>query len=938
MATTNNITPAEETKATLINQETGDRQAVITGSSGEKELFSKGYQLETSSPTTGKATFQTGAGQRVEAVQGSQAAQNMMASGATPEVKIYEGSKTAESPVIGEQPKAETNATEKKEAVNLVFQKDGQDVAVDMNDKDSISKLREQGFKMSTEIDANIENNLFSSAQQQVKDISDAKIAILEEKSRALDEYGKNLDARNKSMIESIKQSYAVRKNQQDQINNAMLSGMRVRGFLSGRARYASDYQAQLLTEEESAGISRMAALDAQEMDLISQAEAAATDKQFSLLNEKFNALLEVQDAKANQLVELNKMAEAEQERQLALLESAREQEKFELDKLQAFTEMDREDRLLEIKEKQFNLDTEKLLSDITGTFRGQPTYKAEQDQLKNMIDVAGLTGEFMGAATLDEKKRVADQAFREFGMSLDKMKFEELLKDNEFQRGIAEAKYNLDYQKFISEDQMRQMELLEKQLSMGNQQNANNGEYTYIDDKQARSIDNEIANNKVYKAQISTKEVLAALDNYEKLFDDNGLSYFSGEDRGEINNAYENLKMNLKTFYELGAITGPDMQILESMLPNPTRDGFWANTMAVGSLGIQPLLKRKEIKAAIETQRKMVNDYIKLNTSYLLNQYGEYNPDQIGTLKTVDEIFKSSFKFPKTVDEYYAQYPNNRKAIEALITDNPNFSDEDILQILDSSLMDYTLGIKRPSNSNNKSVSEESSNDYPMTKLNDENRAKIESSLGIQPNFKQDLGKSLNGLGSLSEKFESAGDPGAIGYDKVGGYSYGAYQLIGGNASRFISKSSFSKDFEGLTPGTKEFDKKWKDVAEKNPDKFKAEQKNFINSTHFQPQINKLAKANIPVDKFSETLKDVIWSTAVQHGANTNVVEKAYQDARKILKREPSEPELIVQIYNERWANGERFRSSTDSVKNSVKNRFKNERALALARYNIKA
>jgi hypothetical protein len=181
-------------------------------------------------------------------------------------------------------------------------------------------------------------------------------------------------------------------------------------------------------------------------------------------------------------------------------------------------------------------------------------------------------------------------------------------------------------------------------------------------------------------------------------------------------------------------------------------------------------------------------------------------------------------------------------------------------------------------------------------------------------------VGPTSGNLGSLSEKYESGGNPGAIGKDSTGGWSYGVYQLAHNNVDRFLSSNpNFGTMFKGLKKGTTAFNNKWKQVAQKYPSQFAQAQKNFIAQTHFQPQVSKLQKLGINVNNFSSALKDVIWSTAVQHGANTNVVANAI----KKVGKNASETALIKAIYNERWNGGKGFASSTPAVKQSVYNRF---------------
>ena len=173
---------------------------------------------------------------------------------------------------------------------------------------------------------------------------------------------------------------------------------------------------------------------------------------------------------------------------------------------------------------------------------------------------------------------------------------------------------------------------------------------------------------------------------------------------------------------------------------------------------------------------------------------------------------------------------------------------------------------------------------------------------------------------GTLSQKYESGGNPGAIGKDNTGGWSYGTYQLAHQNAQRFLDAfPMYGAMFRGLKLGTDAFNKMWKQVAAKDPQGFANAQHEFIARTHYEPQINKLKKLGFNVETYSSVLKDVIWSTAVQHGAATDVIASALKKVGKAA----SESQLIKAIYDERWSNGKRFASSTENVKKSVFNRF---------------
>lgn len=214
-------------------------------------------------------------------------------------------------------------------------------------------------------------------------------------------------------------------------------------------------------------------------------------------------------------------------------------------------------------------------------------------------------------------------------------------------------------------------------------------------------------------------------------------------------------------------------------------------------------------------------------------------------------------------------------------------------------------------------------------TGLNDTEILKMLS----QGDFNSAPSTALNGsqeLGQLSSQFESNGDPAIIGWDQVGGTSYGTYQMIPTNAQKFVTQDPFlSSFFAGQQAGTEQFNQTWKTVATKHPEQFERAQHDYIAKTHYDPQIAYLKQNGVDVSKFSPTLQDVIWSTAVQHGPQTDVVLKAMKRAGK----NASEQDIINAIYDERWSNGARFVSSTDEVKNGVKKRFDAERKLALNR-----
>ncbi len=198
----------------------------------------------------------------------------------------------------------------------------------------------------------------------------------------------------------------------------------------------------------------------------------------------------------------------------------------------------------------------------------------------------------------------------------------------------------------------------------------------------------------------------------------------------------------------------------------------------------------------------------------------------------------------------------------------------------------------------------------------------------------------SSGGIGTLAAKYESSGSIGTIANNPgdIGGASYGKYQIATntGTMSSYLSylKSNFPDQYRSLTsagkPGSSAFNSAWKSLASKDPSGFEQSQEQFIKESHYEPaRANVIKGTGVDFSKRSIALQNVLFSVATQHGTG---------GAGKLIKRAGitpgmSDTEIINRIYNERSAdNGMRyFSGSSPAVRNSVVNRFKQERQDAL-------
>ena len=199
--------------------------------------------------------------------------------------------------------------------------------------------------------------------------------------------------------------------------------------------------------------------------------------------------------------------------------------------------------------------------------------------------------------------------------------------------------------------------------------------------------------------------------------------------------------------------------------------------------------------------------------------------------------------------------------------------------------------------------------------------------------------------LGYVSEKYESNGKPGALGWDSTGGASYGAYQIATRtgtmkNFMKFCKLRGFNNIYDKLTAAgdpntdskaemqTNKFAQEWVKLAEYDPD-FKTAQHAFIQATHYDicaSAIKSRTGIDINSGKYTAGIQNAIWSIAVQHGPRTSLVN--------VLKGKTDYPEqnLINALYDERSNVDKWFKSSADHVKASVKKRFARERRDCLA------
>lgn len=208
--------------------------------------------------------------------------------------------------------------------------------------------------------------------------------------------------------------------------------------------------------------------------------------------------------------------------------------------------------------------------------------------------------------------------------------------------------------------------------------------------------------------------------------------------------------------------------------------------------------------------------------------------------------------------------------------------------------------------------------------------------------------------VGALAARFESGAEGvSAIGYDRHGGTSYGKYQISSraGTMKHFIGflqqeapdiAEKLQKAGPANTGGKQgKMPETWKKIAEEQPERFEALQERFIRTSHFEPAMRAIAeKAGVDSNDMPFALREVIFSTAVQHGpdAASRIVSRALdQMGEKALDPKKNAPadlakaqeNLIRKIYQNRSG---QFQSSTEAVQTAVKSRLRQEMGMAIS------
>jgi murein DD-endopeptidase MepM/ murein hydrolase activator NlpD len=199
-------------------------------------------------------------------------------------------------------------------------------------------------------------------------------------------------------------------------------------------------------------------------------------------------------------------------------------------------------------------------------------------------------------------------------------------------------------------------------------------------------------------------------------------------------------------------------------------------------------------------------------------------------------------------------------------------------------------------------------------------------------------IGMMSDSLGKMSEKYETGGrGSGTVGWDKVGGTSYGKYQIASkvgamkdflkfaeqsgrGDVAKKLREAGAETDTGGTSGKSVDV---WKQMAAAG--ELGDLEHQFIKKRSFDPAMAGLKDPKLKkMIEGNKGLQEMMWSTSVQHGGGG-----ASGIMNKVFKEGMSQEDLVKAVYAER---GTRFGGSTEEVQKSVKNRFISEQGDVMA------
>lgn len=174
--------------------------------------------------------------------------------------------------------------------------------------------------------------------------------------------------------------------------------------------------------------------------------------------------------------------------------------------------------------------------------------------------------------------------------------------------------------------------------------------------------------------------------------------------------------------------------------------------------------------------------------------------------------------------------------------------------------------------------------------------------------------------LGSVFTSFESGNQKGgsvSSGYKDKGGPSYGLYQFntTSGIVQDYLKQSGYGAQFKGLTPGSADFNNKWKEIYKNDPQGFTADQTAYATKKYAQPAMNAF-KSTYGFDP-PPAVQEALFSMAIQHGNYQKILQQTE------INKDMTPQQMVQNLYK---ARGQYVWNLDIKNKEAIINRYKAE------------
>jgi hypothetical protein len=184
------------------------------------------------------------------------------------------------------------------------------------------------------------------------------------------------------------------------------------------------------------------------------------------------------------------------------------------------------------------------------------------------------------------------------------------------------------------------------------------------VNSKDASKLNKEIRTSDAFQAIQKGTTSLAGLNRFEELFNKVGTTsgVTSPFDESRLAPLYNAAVLDLKEFFNLGVLNGPDLEVIQSVLPKPTGQGFVTNIAAKGST-----------KAGLANIKSMINDTLDDRYRSIVLQF-EQSPESVGALRDLQITY---------IDNKSKLDSNIKTAVDSARKEFPGISDDEIIQII---------------------------------------------------------------------------------------------------------------------------------------------------------------------------------------------------------------------------------------------------------------